>query len=474
MLSNLEDGLVGWESQEDPENPQNFPSGRKWLILGLVSGITFLSPFTSSMPAPGMSFIDQEFGTTSEILTSFAVSVFVLGFAVGPLVLSPLSEIYGRQPILNAANIFFTAWQIGCALAPNMASLIIFRFLAGVGGSACLTIGGGIISDLFPLALRGKANAVFSAGPLFGPVLGPIIGGFIAERAGWRWTFWVLLIACAVMTTANIIFNRESNATVIIQRKAERLQKELNRPDLRNVYHADQGTRPSPSAALTRGVTRPFRILFRSPILLLLTLYMSFVFGLLYLLLTTITSLFTGTYHWAAELAGLSYLGIGLGFALGLVAVGATSDKTVVRLTAANQGIYEPEMRLASCLMFALFVPISFFWYGWSADKHVHWIVPIIGLMPFGFGMMGIFAPIQTYFIDACGPYAASAIAGLTAIRCLFGAFLPLAGPSMYSALGLGWGNSLLGFIALALTPAPALIYKYGAAFRKKYATRLD
>ena len=192
---------------------------------------------------------------------------------------------------------------------------------------------------------------------------------------------------------------------------------------------------------------------------------MSFIFGLIYLLLTTITSLFTETYHWAAELAELSYLGIGLGFALGLVAV---------RLTAANHGTYEPEMRLASCLMFALFVPISFFWYGWAADKHVHWIVPIIGLMPFGFGMMGIFAPIQTYFIDACGSYAASAIAGLTAIRCLFGAFLPLAGPSMYSAMGLGWGNSLLGFIALALTPAPALIYRYGAAFRRRYATQLE
>lgn len=180
----------------------------------------------------------------------------------------------------------------------------------------------------------------------------------------------------------------------------------------------------------------------------------------------------------------------------GMVVVAKTSDATAVRLTKANNGVYEPEMRLASCLFFALFVPISFFvrltpvippfttsecirgaevtqWYGWSAEKHVHWIVPILGMLPFGFGTMGIFAAIQTYFIDASGPYAASAMAGLTAIRCLFAAFLPLAGPKMYDSLGLGWGNSLLGFVALGLIPVPALIYRYGGRIRERWPIRL-
>lgn len=107
--------------------------------------------------------------------------------------------------------------------------------------------------------------------------------------------------------------------------------------------------------------------------------------------------------------------------------------------------------------------------YGWSTHFHTHWIVPIIGLLPFGFGMMGIFAPIQTYLIDSFPRYAASAVAGLTAIRCLFGAVLPLAGPTMYESLGLGWGNSLLGFLAIAMIPFPAIIYKYGAVVRNKW-----
>ncbi|KAL4809515.1 MFS general substrate transporter [Aspergillus unguis] len=474
LVTDLDEGLVGWEGPDDPLNPQNFSARRKWIILSLVSFVTFLSPLASSISAPGISLMDADFHVTSTILSSLAVSIFVLGFAVGPLVMSPLSETYGRQPVLNCSNVLLSVWQIGCALSPNMASLIIFRFLAGFGGSACLAVGGGVIADMFSLQQRGKANALFIVGPLFGPVIGPIIGGFIAQRAGWRWVYWVLLIACGVMTCANWILGQESNPAVLVRRKTQRLQKELQRPELKSVYELrGNAAVTSPWAGLVQGVTRPPRILFGSVILLLLAIYMSFVFGLLYLLFTTITSLFTQTYGWPVELAGLSYLGIGFGFGLGIATVARTSDATVVRLTKANNGVYQPEMRLASCLIFALFIPISFFWYGWSADKKVHWIVPIIGLAPFGFGMMGIFAPIQTYFIDVSGPYAASAVAGLTAIRCLFGAFLPLAGPAMYSSLGLGWGNSLLGFIALGLTPAPALIYRYGSKIREKYPIKL-
>ncbi|PKX91396.1 MFS transporter [Aspergillus novofumigatus IBT 16806] len=434
-FTDLSIGVVGWDGPGDSRNPRNFAPSRKWLLLSFVSSITFLSPLASSINAPGVPLMNQEFHNTPSILSSLVVSIFVLGFSVGPLVLSPLSEINGRQPVLNAANIFLTAWQIGCALTPSVGALIGFRFLARVGGSACLTIGGGIISDLFPIAQRRRANAVFSIGPLFGPVIGPIIGGFIAERAGWRWVYWVLLCACGVVTLGNVVLNSETNPVVLIRRKTEKLRR-------------------------TESPGTP-------PILLLLAVYMSFVFGMLYLLFTTLTSLYEGVYHWPPILEW------GVGFLLGLIVVAKTSDATVVRLTKANNNVYEPEMRLASSVIFAFLIPVSFFWYGWTADKHVHWIAPLIGLAPFAFGMMGIFLPIQTYFIDVGGAYAASAVAGLTTLRCLFGAFLPLAGPSMCSTLGLGWGNSLLGLLSLGLIPAPALIYRYGGLVRKKFPITL-
>ena len=191
-----------------------------------------------------------------------------------------------------------------------------------------------------------------------------------------------------------------------------------------------------------------------------------------YLLFTTITGVFQGSYHWEPSICGLAYVGIGVGSVLGLGTVAQISDATVV--TKANNDVFKPEMRLPSCVFFAMFVPISFFWYGWSAEYKVHWIVPIIGLVPFGFGLIGIFMPIQTYIIDSFPEYAASGIAALTASRSLFGALLPLSAPYMYAKLGLGWGNSLLGFVAIAMIPFPALIYKFGGRIRKNHLVKLD
>jgi multidrug resistance protein len=472
-LMNLDDGIVGWESQDDPDMPLNFPMNQKWFLLSLISSITFLSPLASSMFAPGVEFMDADFGNTSTILSAFTVSIYVLGYAIGPLVLSPLSEIYGRRVVLAGANCFFTVWQIGCALAPNLGSLIAFRFLSGMGGSGCLTIGGGVIADLFPPDQRGLASSIYSVGPLFGPAIGPICGGFIAERTSWRWVFWVLFIATAVVSVAIECFNRETNPRVLMARKTTALQKSLNRPELRSCYE-DLTVGPQTKGSIFRnGILRPLKMLFKSPIVFLLSLYMAVVYGLLYLLFTTITSVFQTTYHWSTGICGLAYLGLAFGFIAGIITVAKVSDATVVRMTKANDDVFEPEMRLPACVFFACFVPVTFFWYGWSADKAAPWAVTLIGLAPFGFGMIGIFIPIQTYLIDSFPMFAASAVAALTCSRSVFGALLPLAAPSMYKSLGLGWGNSVLGFIAIALIPAPAAMYKYGGVIRKKYPIKL-
>lgn len=473
-VSDLDNNLVGWEAQDDPANPRNFPERRKWSILALVAAITFLSPLASSIFAPGIPFVNADFHNTSQLLGSFAVSVYVLGFAIGPLFLSPLSEIYGRAIVLNLSNVFFCAFVLGCALAPNLGALIAMRFLSGVGGSACLTIGTGVIADLFLPVQRGKAVALYSMGILFGPIIGPIIGGFIAQRAGWRWDMWVVLIVGCLLTVGLFVLNTETYQPVLLEWKAEKLRKELNRPDLQNAmtFEKDPEAR-KPLYILKHGITRPLKMLVKSPIVLFCSLYMSFLFGILYLLFTTITPVFIQTYGWAPEITGLAYLGIGVGSMIGVMVVARTSDATIIRLAKKNKGVYEPEMRLPLCVFFGLLIPISFFWYGWTSYYKVHWIVPIIALIPFGIGLMGIFAPLQTYMIDCFPQFAASAVAGMTALRCLFGALLPLAGPSMYATLHLNWGNSMLGFIAIAFIPVPLLLYRYGKVVRDKYPIKV-
>lgn len=197
--------------------------------------------------------------------------------------------------------------------------------------------------------------------------------------------------------------------------------------------------------------------------------YMATVYGILYLLFTSLPAVFAKQYQFSPETSGLAYLGIGIGFFMGVAIQAKLSDATVRKLAERNNGVAEPEFRLPACAFWALFLPASLIWYGWSAEYKTHWIVPIIGMVPFGIGMMGIFIPVQAYMIDAFPEHAASAIAALTATRSILGAFLPLAGTPMYNALGFGWGNTLLAFCALVMGAAVFALYKYGKQIRLKY-----
>ncbi|RSM01686.1 hypothetical protein CEP52_008408 [Fusarium oligoseptatum] len=451
-VMDLDNGIVGWESQHDPQHPLNFSQSRKWFITGLLSAITFMTPFASSILAPTISYVAETYNETDLTKSAMPVSIFLLGYAVGPLFLSPLSEIYGRHIIITGANAFFCAWLIGCALAPSLETLIFFRFMCGLGGSASQTVGGAIVADLFPVIPRRL--------PLSAALLLKLLGG--AGLIG------SLFIPATIIVMAMALLSRETNHQVLIQRKTRRLRKELNRPELRSCYTDPSAPILTRRRILFNGLTRPIRLLFSSPIVFGVSLYIAFSYGCLYLLFNTIPMVFQGSYHWSIGITGIVYLSLLVGYMIGISIFSALSDKTVIRMTKANNGVHEPEMRLPDCIYFAFIFPITFFWYGWSADKAVHWIVPVIGLVPFGIGIVGTWMPIQAYLIDAYAHYAASALAAFSVMRSVVAAFLPLAGPGMFTTLGVGWGNSLLGFIAIALIPIPTIVYKYGGRIRKR------
>jgi hypothetical protein len=210
-----------------------------------------------------------------------------------------------------------------------------------------------------------------------------------------------------------------------------------------------------------------------SPLIFSVSLYIAFTYGVLYLLFTTIPVVFQQQYGFSVGITGLIYICLGLGNLIGWVVIASSSDNGIVKRTKANNGQFVPEMRLPLCITFACFLPLTFFWYGWTAYYRTHWIAPILGLFPFSYGIVGLFLPFTTYLIDCYPTYAASAVAANTVFRSLVGALLPLAGPRMYESLGLGWGNSLLGFISIALIPVPLFLYKYGSWLREKENFRL-
>ncbi|KAF2765147.1 rade putative MSF transporter [Teratosphaeria nubilosa] len=455
--------VVDWDGPDDPANPQNWSPINKWTQIAVLSLLTLLTPLASSMFAPGVPEVMQEFKSNNDLLATFVVSVYILGFAMGPLVIAPLSEMYGRLIVYHACNICFLITTVACALATNLNMLIGFRFLAGCLGVAPITNGGGTIADLMSAETRGGAMAIWAMGPLLGPVIGPIAGGFLAEAEGWRWIFWVIAIALGVASIAALFVLRETYATTILGRKAKRLRKETGNRNLRSKYDLGISTKE----LWIRSLVRPAKMMFLSPICAMMSLYLAVVYAILYLLFTTFTYVFEDDYDFSTSTVGLVYIGAGIGMLLGLAILGVTSDPIMKRLAVKhNEDKLKPEYRLPLVMYAGPSVPIGLFLYGWTVQYHIQYVVPLLGTLFVGIGAIAAFMCINTYLVDTFARYAASALAANTVLRSIFGAVIPLFGLKMYNALGLGWGNSLIAFVALFLCPIPWFFYYYGEKIR--------
>jgi multidrug resistance protein len=459
--------LVTWDSPDSQENPRNWPRKRKWAIMVLVSSFTFFSPLSSSMIAPALPLIAQDLNITSSIAQNLVLSVFVLAYAFGPLFLGPLSEMFGRRPVIQLSSVFFIAWTMACALAQTQGELTAFRFLAGLGGSAPLTTGGGTVGDLFVPEQRGKAMAMYSLAPLLGPVVGPIIGAAVTQYVGsWRWIFGIATILSATPAILGVFFLRETYAPQILAAKCARLRKETGNDKLHTAFQIGA---LSWRARFRVNLSRPFVLLTTQPIILVLALYMSLIYGTMYLLLTEFNSIFIEQYNESTFIASLNYISLGLGFTAGGQIGGRVIDILYRRLKARNGGVGTPEHKLPVMFVGAWLIPIGLIIFGFTVQYRVFWLVPNIGAFIFGCGMMSVFLCLQNYTVDFYSVFAASALSSVGLCRSLCGFGLPLAAPSLFDRLGYDYGTLLLAAITAVLgIPAPFLFYKFGPWLRER------
>ncbi|ROW09360.1 hypothetical protein VMCG_02394 [Cytospora schulzeri] len=452
---------------DDPGNPKAWKYSRKWAAVFVVSTFTLISPISSTMTAPALKYIAADLNITKEIEQELSLSIFVLAYAIGPLLLGPLSELYGRVIVLQLSNLFYLFFNLGCGLCHTKAQLIIFRFLAGFGGSAPLAIGGGVLSDLFTAEERGKAMSIYSLAPLLGPAIGPIAGAFISENTTWRWIFFATTIADALIQTAGVFLLQETYTPVLLRWRKEKLIKETGNTALHTDFDDPDKTAMN---TLTTAFVRPFRLLFTQPIVQILALYMMYLYGLMYLVLSTFPSLWTTRYGMSTGIGGLNYIALGLGFFLGAQLCAPLQDRIYARMKRHfNVSVGRPEFRVPMMAPGALLMPIGLLIYGWTAQYHTHWIGPDIGVAIMAGGVIIGFQCIQGFLVDTYTRYAASAVAAGTVLRSLAGFGFPLFAPSLYAKLDYGWGNTLLAFIGILIGwPGPILLWKYGPMLRAK------
>ncbi len=227
----------------------------------------------------------------------------------------------------------------------------------------------------------------------------------------------------------------------------------------------------TPKELFMLSIIRPTKILFFSPVVFIFSVITAIVYGTIYLLFTTMPQVFESQYGISESNVGLTYLAMGFGQIIGVVVFGMVSDKILKHLS--RGGEMKPEYRLPPLLAGLVLLATGLFWYGWAAQYSHAWILPILGQVLIGMGVITSFMPVTAYLVDAFVGYAASASAANTVFRSLGGALLPLAGPKMYDALGLGWGNSLLAFIALGCVPCGWFVFVYGERVRTRFRLNL-
>ncbi|KAK1993637.1 MFS general substrate transporter [Colletotrichum falcatum] len=344
-----------------------------------------------------------------------------------------------------------------------MGMLIAFRFLSGLVGAGPITIGAGSIADLTTVQQRGAAMAIWSLGPLLGPSIGPIAGGFLAQAEGWRWIFWVLTATAGVITVMGFAVLRETNGPVLLERKARRLREETGNTRLRSKLASDL----HPRDLFLRSVLRPSKLLVLSPVCLLLSVYGAFIYAMIYFMFSTFSFVFQESYGFGQGTVGLVYIALGIGMMIGLAVQQATGNRIMSKLAERHHSDKpKPEYRLPIMILGGLFIPSGLFIYGWTAQQRIQWAVPLLGTLVVGAGVSIINISVNLYLVDAYTVYAASALAASTVLRSIFGATFPLFALQLFDGLGLGWGNSLLGFVALLMWPIPALFIKYGEHLR--------
>ncbi|KAI9167941.1 Efflux pump vrtL [Paramyrothecium foliicola] len=458
--------IVSWDGPDDPANPHNWSRHKKWYSTILVSCFTFISPVSSTMLAPALPVLAEDFNTSSGFETYLIMSIFLLAYAVGPFILAPLSEMYGRVVVLQAANMVFLIFNTVCGFAQTKTQILLFRFLSGLGGSAPQALGGGVLSDCWRKEERGTATAIYSLAPFLGPAIGPIAGGYLTQYMNWRWVFWVVSMADAGVQILAFLFLNETYAPKILGVKAKRLRKETGNKSLHTEYENPDRTFPQ---LLRKNLMRPFIMLFTQPTIQLTGLYRAYLYGLMYFVLASFPLLWEEQYDQEPGRASLNYLSLGVGFVIGLFISGPLIDKVYALLKIRYNDPGRPEFRVPLMFPTALITPAGLLLYGLSAHFRLHWIVPNIGAAIFAAGLILSFQCAQTYIVDSYERYAASATGAAAFMRTMAGFGFPLFAPSLYQKLGFAWGNGVLAGAAVVIClAAPMVMWKWGEALRRR------
>lgn len=463
--------LVDWYGPNDPANPQNWNLGKKVWATFVIMYYSMAVYAGSAIVAYATHEVSEYF-RVSEIVATLTLTLFVVGYAIGPLFLSPLSEVaaIGRNPPYVFSLIIFCVLQIPAALSTNFAALLVIRFLSGFAGSPPLATGGATITDIFTPRKSGYAMGAFGVALGVAPALAPLLTGFTVMHLGWRWAFWVLLMMSGAGLVLLFFGLPETSADNILYRRAARLRALTGNKNLRSAAEVIDRTKTI-SGRTKEALIRPLEMTLFEPIVLAIDVYQGLTYMILYSYFESFPLVFAnaegGGYGWNMGLAGLPFLALTIGGLVSWAIYCWWSWKYWEPNFVARNGHVTPESYLTLSLFGSFCYPVCLLWFGWSANR-THWISPVIASGVFGLADCWSFMPYLSYLAAAYPKYAASALASNDFVRSIMGAAMPIVARPLFLNLGIDWGNTIIGVAAALFIPLPFLLLKYGPWLRAR------
>ncbi|KAJ5162333.1 hypothetical protein N7492_007725 [Penicillium capsulatum] len=462
--ANNEQFLVQFEDGHH-DNPKHFrPSYKIWLT-GQMSMLAFVGSLGSSIMSPAQPELATYLGVNKEV-TVLSLSLFVLGYAFGPLLWAPISEVYGRRWSMLPPVFALGVFSIGTAVSKNSASIFITRFLGGLFGSAPISNVSAALGDIYDPRDRGIPMAFYALCVIGGPTIAPLIGAglVVNPHLGWRWTEYLEAIIVLAAWTVSVFCLPETYGPYLLRRKAQKIRNETG--DNR-YWHPSEGAKIDPKNIVTKQLRRPFLMFFTEPMVTTISLYASFVYGLLFLTLEVFPIVFQEHRHFSRVISELPFLGLLVGVICALL-INIANQPLYKRAVEKNQGRAVPEARLPPMIIGGFLFSGGLFWFGWTAAPRYPWASPVVAAGFIGAGYNIVFQQCLNFLVDAYGPYAASAVSANNLLRCLMACGLPLAARPMFINLGVGPAASVLGGISCLALPAPFIFLKYSETLRRK------
>ncbi|OAL05473.1 MFS general substrate transporter [Phaeosphaeriaceae sp. SRC1lsM3a] len=450
---------VTW-AKDGSDMPKNWPKWYRATILGCVSFATLVVIMTSTAYASGIPGMMEEFNIHNRTIMLLGVTTYLFGLALGPLLLAPFSDMFGRRPVYIVSLLMFSVFSIPSAVAQNIETILVTRFFAAFAGSVVMSGAPGTLNDICDDETRTRYMAIWILGAVNGPVVGPVFAGLIFQYAGWRWINWWLVIL-AFVSTAGMAAIKETNGNAILRQRCEILKS----MDGRYWTHASIGQNLPITTRLNASIRQPLVMIFTEPICTFWDIYVALVYAILYLCIVAYPIVFSQIRGWSPAVAGLPFLTIGLG---SCVTVFAESKIRAImkKLSSGDSG----DATLPIILIGGLLIPLGQLLFAVSAKPPNSPVVAILAGFPLGVGNMLIFLYVSNYLATTYKAHAASALAGSAATRYMGAALLPLLAPVIYGRLGPLVAGLILMSILIVLAAVPIIFMRHGDYFKARSA----